>query len=292
MKIREITEGISLTTSRSDLINTIKSACSKAVSDAQAKLNNNLQQKTGQSPSQIKDDLDTYLMTTLSTEMISSLQTLLSQGERFMVDIQSLGQGVEASAGYNIIHLGYDLIKSLRLSILEDAMNENSQFSENTLKLIHRLASAVLHEYVHINQNRKQKDRYDDGYEPEYRSYLMKDKNEFETMVSQQIGDNAHKIYLASPQEIPAFAHNLAMDLIDIVTNQKDITDIDPKQYPEIISKLDSILKDGHTESKIFKMYKQFDEPNNKKYYQIFKRFMKLVYQEINNYKQHISKMS
>lgn len=166
---------------------------------------------------------------------------------------------------------------------------------------LHDLVPTKIHELVHIKQHITQSHRVQQGKKTEYRSPLA-DKNRFYQAISNihngTATDEDNKIYYASLQEIPAHAHNTALDIIEQIWFPND---------PENIS-ADVISDLYHSINQLIKMVKQitskdtkygspmyyssrlryyndtFNVPNNPELYTIYKRFIKLVYQELVNY--------
>jgi hypothetical protein len=99
------------------------------------------------------------------------------------------------------------------------------------------------------------------------------DKKEFRKSIhnitNQTASDRDDKVYRASPQEIPAFAHQVALKIADNIR-------ID---YGNNIPSKVEINRwiEGYIE-------KQFKNPKDPKEFNVFKRFHKLVYQEVMRY--------
>ena len=96
--------------------------------------------------------------------------------------------------------------------------------------------------------------------------------------------------YLSSPQEIPAYAHNMALNLIDItggVWSGMDIDDLKHLLYnvTDIIQDFRNWVNDPRHQS-----YRRFNQPGTK-YYKIYKRFLEQVYQELTSYKQYVESL-
>ena len=105
----------------------------------------------------------------------------------------------------------------------------------------------------------------------EYRSYLTKDKKKFSSAIDKvSKGDydtSAYRLYRSSPQEIAAFAHEAALKLV----NNIDLGQIDDFPY----------LRNTINQDMQWYMDDQFSDPKNPEEYKIFKRFHKLMYQEV-----------
>ena len=168
-------------------------------------------------------------------------------------------------------------------------------------KAISDLTSVFIHEMVHVQQQhaqaRAQQDTKLRDTESEVRSYLIKgdkrkngsNKRKYANMMASLSPATMH-LYLASPQEIPAHAHTLALAMIDVATNGED-----PSQtnINTVIYNLDSLLKDSQLWSTFTtaEQYKQFNKPGTH-LYKIYKRFFKIVYQEITNYRTKLIQMA
>lgn len=140
---------------------------------------------------------------------------------------------------------------------------------------INKLVDTILHELVHVIQHRQQRHRR----QPEYRSYLDKKGNKLRSFWRgpEQGWDfdntNWQRLYYASPQEIPAFAHNMAQAIIRGFGLDEPLE----LPYPTItaqdfVSELRNIVGD------------QYRNPTNPKESKILNRYLKLAYQEVQRY--------
>jgi hypothetical protein len=154
-------------------------------------------------------------------------------------------------------------------------------------KIIKKISSIVIHELVHVLQHAAQYDRGRE--ETEYRSYLDKRKGEFVDLHHKKyaqeknsdeedtdLQDKYNRYYRASPQEIAAFAHQAALQVIDDygfsdVTNPDELTLSDDS----IIYSVDWITG------------RVFSKPKTPKEAMVRKRYMKLVYLEVKRYIEH-----
>lgn len=158
--------------------------------------------------------------------------------------------------------------------------------SRQVWDLIVDMSETIIHELVHVTQHTRQSHRDT----TEYRSYLTKDKEVFNRAVTQLNDKVAHIIYRASPQEIAAHAHNMAIHLIDLASE----TPIDEmrttREVQGAINNLDEVIKlsKNYNISDTFRNYKGFNQPDNPRFYQVYKRFMKRVYQEVMRYRQQL----
>jgi hypothetical protein len=161
-----------------------------------------------------------------------------------------------------------------------------SSFIDDAIKkTVSSLVSTSVHELVHVLQHNKQLNKGRD--ETEYRSYLDKRKGEFADMVNKsdqtpgQVTDNNERyynLYLASPQEIPAFAHQAALNIIrdfgfDDSDHPGDLQIASVREFDIV----DAVNKITST---------RFSAPKTPKEAMVRKRYIKLVYQEVARYLQ------
>ena len=147
--------------------------------------------------------------------------------------------------------------------------------NKGTETLIDNIVNTVLHELVHVIQHHRQASRPD----TEYRSYLDKKKGEFSALHDKDNLSDTEKtryydLYLASPQEMAAFSHEMAMYIIrgyDLKRTQ-NVEDIPKFSEEDIVDAVKSFIHD------------RFRDPKNAKEYAVFKRYVKLVYQELDRY--------
>jgi len=150
--------------------------------------------------------------------------------------------------------------------------------NRGTDSLINNMVNTVLHELVHVIQHHRQASRPD----TEYRSYLDKKKGEFFSLHdkgnSANLSDTEktryYDLYLASPQEMAAFSHEMAMYIIRgyDLKNTQNVEDIPKFSEEDIIDAVKSFINN------------RFRDPKNAKEYTVFKRYIKLVYQELDRY--------
>ena len=168
-----------------------------------------------------------------------------------------------------------------------DHMFTDAHKSKDIDNIISQLTSTIIHELVHVKQHAQQFLYAPSDKQLEYRSYLNKDKNKFWDAIKKLETQEHFDMYHASPQEITAFAHNLAIELIDTVTKGLSIDDIIERDAGNfVIKRLKRVLSDAsnYEQMSTYSRYRSFNQPSNEKQYKIFKRFMKLVYKEITNY--------
>lgn len=160
------------------------------------------------------------------------------------------------------------------ISLLTGAVSKYMQ-APRTVSRIQAIASVIIHELVHVNQHYKQrlKNRASDQYE--YRGYTTKKhkyKDAVERLTTTGGTPEDYTIYKASPQELPSFAHEAALDLIRAheITKGMDPTEVQRILNQHIGDFIDVDLK----------------PLAGTKYQKIVNRFTKLLYNEVMNYAQ------
>lgn len=161
---------------------------------------------------------------------------------------------------------------------------DNYKLSYRVESIIAKISNVFVHELVHVKQLVPQQHRILQDIKPEYRSYLEKDNEKFREMIKNIVTDYEYEIYQASPQEITAFAHMAANDMIDIITYDRDINTADYDELQHIKVRMEEFFQ-----HKVWRSneYRSFNQPQNFKKYQIYKRFMKIVYQELMRFNEH-----
>jgi hypothetical protein len=143
---------------------------------------------------------------------------------------------------------------------------------------IREISSVIVHELVHVVQHHSQRGR--EGFDTEYRSYLDKKKGEFYNLASGSRSSNEDsrydKLYYASPQEITAFAHQFALGILRS-------WDVD---NAESVDQLPTMGADGVDHKEIVasinrNMVRKFNNPDNPQEMKVYKRYLKLIYQEV-----------
>lgn len=175
---------------------------------------------------------------------------------------------------------------------------------------VQRRISDTIHELVHIKQHSKQsrstvyKDNKTGEFKTkgtEYRSKVEPNNEKFRDAVFKNYDNNIekHKIYSSALQEIPAYAHNAAIDIIDEL--HFGSSGAINKNTTEALRALIKIIKNLHMgpnslydadfvrfTSSTFEYYSEtFNKPGDKKLYPVYKRFIKILHQELVNYAQH-----
>lgn len=148
--------------------------------------------------------------------------------------------------------------------------------AERQQSLINDMVDTILHELVHVIQHRRQAHRLGDL---EYRSYLDRKKGELKNLYrgpeqGWAYGDPQwQRLYRASPQEIAAFAHNMAGQIIRAFGLDEPLEE----PYPTItaadfVRELRKIVGN------------QYRDPNNPQERAVLNRYLKLAYQEVQRY--------
>jgi hypothetical protein len=150
--------------------------------------------------------------------------------------------------------------------------------NKGTEALIDNIVNTVLHELVHVIQHHRQTGRLS----TEYRSYLDNMKGELfslhdKSKVTSLGGTEKtryYNLYLASPQEMAAFSNEMAMYIIRgyDLKNTQSVENIPKFSENDIINAVNSFI------------HNRFRDPKNAKEYAVFKRYIKLVYQELDRY--------
>jgi hypothetical protein len=159
---------------------------------------------------------------------------------------------------------------------LQDILINDLRDSNVITEMVRTFIHECVHVAQHLPQQQKQLDR------TQYRSYLQKSKEDFENAYEKQNGkyvnpDLMYRLHASSPQEIGAFTHNLAMEMIDEL-GWDEYTD-----NPEYIERVDYIhllgkVKDHLTNRGIY--------PKTPAEVKVFRRYLKLVYQEVERYRE------
>lgn len=148
------------------------------------------------------------------------------------------------------------------------------------------MASTIVHEVVHVIQHDTQDKKGFPNHE--YRSYLDKKKGEFVDLHNKRYASSSEmspdeesryfKLYMASPQEMASFSHELAISMI----NDYNLPDARSSQELDHMTK--AIDAEGIIDYVNTKVGRYFRKPENKREYAVFKRYVKLVYQELQAY--------
>lgn len=254
----------------------------------------------------IESELRTLLMTTIEQNLtIIGVDILSSEvtdyADYLSVQFKDLPQTTRGQATDFDIDINEDfiddIIEQLVPSLIESASNsiydeenmfddffqiiKNKQLQTRVINgwliqgLIDDIASNFIHELVHVRQHIPQIQKGRD--ETEYRSYLDKTKGEFgkiafEPQDSEEVQQRYWDLYISSPQEIAARAHQSA---IKIIKN----TELNAVTSIEELPRKNDIMADINQYAR-----EQFKDPENPKEKQVFNRYVKLIYQEVDRY--------
>jgi hypothetical protein len=158
---------------------------------------------------------------------------------------------------------------------------------------IYEIVDVFIHELVHIKQHAKQakrKGNNDYGGRTEFRSYLDKKKNEYSKLahkhwtgtdydsdlLSPEERQRYHQLYYASPAEMSAHAHNIVLKIIKNFdfTNTDDYTRADYIENAQIALRDITIYLDEY-------LHSRYKDSTDKRTQMVYKRYHKLVYQEL-----------
>ncbi len=207
--------------------------------------------------------------------------------EKFVSTVeQILLEQLQAYSGYPFID---EESGEFNKEPLWDAFQE---YKENNLvsDAIDKIVNIFVHELVHVKQHQPQGKRLVDKGNTEYRSYLTKNKKRFNQDVNTFATKLDWQIYHGSPQEIDAFAHNMAMELIDMATFNRNMEYInDPAMLAELEGMLNGVQeamkhREFRGNTTYEDKYKEFNDPKNQQHYKVYKRFMKKVYLQVQQY--------
>lgn len=200
--------------------------------------------------------------------------TILESGYAHEPDAEdpTLPDNVKSRPGfYYLVHW-----KELREYLNKNATQLAARIVDRKRNLVNRMTDTVLHELVHVMQHRQQWQRPGGGQE--YRSYLDRTKGELRSLYRGPGQgwdvDSKHfqKLYRASPQEIGAFAHNMALDIIrGFGLDEPGAEDI-TLTATDFVQALRQIVGN------------EYRDPNNPQERAILNRYLKLAYQEVQRY--------
>lgn len=131
------------------------------------------------------------------------------------------------------------------------------RFDMSQIPSLEDMVQVFVHELVHVVQHLKQSHRDT----TEYRSYLTNDKKRFNDAIASSSDEDAH-LYYASPQEIPAFAHDIVSNILKSMQGKN-------------VSRSD--IQDA-VRDRVGAMFPNRNDPKVKK---VYNRYLKLVYQEL-----------
>jgi len=153
--------------------------------------------------------------------------------------------------------------------------------------LIYDMVDVFIHELVHIKQHVRQKNK--GRNEIEFRSYLDKDKHEYRKLATKKWNNGDYKpdllspeeqeryyqLYQASPAEMSAFAHNIVLSII------KDSNSANTDDYTRA-----AYIKNAQEALREIPIYldhisRKYKGSTDKRTQMVYKRYHKLVYQEL-----------
>jgi hypothetical protein len=175
----------------------------------------------------------------------------------------------------------HEIVETMFRTFKEADIRQLYGRGSNLEKLIGGLVSVVLHELTHVIQHSQQ---YKKGRtSTEYRSYLEPNKEKFHASIGKMGKGDASKedlrLYRGSPQEIAAFAQEAALNFIDEMFIDEANSSEEIKEFKKEIPKFLQHY-----------VNKQFNDPSNPMEYAVFKRFNKLMYQEVIRYVDELEK--
>ena len=261
---------------------------------------------------------------------ISDVMSNIANSE-VKVFLSKLNGAIGGSAGYDYVNLNVDTttLEKDTESFLMNVLLDAGVFSEdehdvhtlviNNIEEVYHILSSMkirnfkvwnelpniigtkIHELVHIIQHSKQPEMGVKGFGTEYRSNLTDQERFYQAVRNVSSGDATEedtRIYYSSIQEIPAHAHNVALDIISKIEFPESgkIDKWGEGSIRRCVSRLTTLLQNLNTTnfndykspyygSWRLKYYDQtFNKPDEPKLYAVYKRFIKIVYQELYNY--------
>jgi hypothetical protein len=156
-----------------------------------------------------------------------------------------------------------------------------SYLLEDNEKRINSITSTLIHEVVHVLQYTPQNTagRHEDDYE--YRSYLGK-KDELSKLNAKRKRTRKEKsrydkLYYASPQEIAAFSHEIAVKMANDLG-------LRGSRNIEELNRAASAINAQSIIDHVKEITGSYIMPQERKEFPVFKRYGKLVYQELMRY--------
>ena len=164
-----------------------------------------------------------------------------------------------------------------QINTLAKAGSKQTALLNHVRSTMNDMSSIIVHELVHTKQHTAQLAVGKDDFE--YRSYLDKYKGHLNDLNNQDAdGPEFDYLYYSSPQEIAAFAHTIAVNIIHKLGLNKitNVNQIEPLSGEKIVAHVNDFLNNS---------YKLPSKPQE---YQVYKRYLKLVYVELTNYLNHV----
>lgn len=319
MRIKElVTEAISVTSYEGPLIDAIKQAIYYSVAGLRS-LSGTLPKEEADledddsSQNLFRKAITPYLLESLTKNLASQIKSSLNNSAGVPVvagvEFEEISGNTRGYAQGRHIALNIKYAKSLTKRIIEYLLDNvyssynsgeraqgfyfvvrmigssdqyyASKVDDAVQSVIKGMSSTTIHELVHAMQHNQQELR---GREDtEYRSYLDKRKGEMISRMNDRADatgkdatndDRYYDLYMASPQEIAAFGHQAALNIVRDygfaqATSLEDLAGVSPN---DIMIAVNTITGG------------RFKSPRNPKEVMIRKRYLKLVYLEVQRY--------
>lgn len=300
-------EDISLSTQRETVDDAIEQAIQTTLQRAATRFNSELFSDNFKQD-RVEQILQQFIPTRLKENITNALSHIGTKITPLLrkVKFGELHNEIGGSAEYDTINIQYSRITDLSTEIIQRLMDilydttpnrqeyakiiYNFNSSEHTSTYIKNIRDVFLHEMVHITQHARQPTPSPENNwkNTEYRSYLTNSKKKFQEALHNLLSKEDWDTYYASPQEIPAHAHNMALNLIDITGGLHKDYDVEDMKY--VLALITDLLKDyrNWTSDPRLQIYSTFNKPGTKEY-KIFKRFMNVVYMELYKYKEYVA---
>ena len=264
MKIKELLiERISLSTLSPDINNTLHRAIIEVFNT---------------SPQTPVSKMDMQFMVKYNTLFVNAIKPILTHYAKQItntdvnIQFKSLAQGTgQYLEDSNTITIAPKVIAKLISLLFKHYTDKINEADVNTI--INHLTSVFLHEVTHAKQ-------VSHGQRYEYKhGYIEKDKIKFFTALiqdefkSEEEKTRAREIYKSQPDEIAAYAQETASDLIG------KIHKLSPQEQSTAIS---VFLKEISKQPIPYSDFKGRTEPG---YEQVYRRYLKSIYQHLDDYK-------
>jgi len=305
--IEFLIENISISNKREKIDDAIKLAIKETLHDTTVQFNSNISSESDFEMDRVTQILNHYIPSRLKTKITNALMRMGIEINPLLRKVQfiELRKTTGGQAGYDYITIQYSILADLIDKVLRHLLNEiyNTELSkkeiaktiytsnciDNCEPQIKEIRDTFIHEMVHITQHARHPEPSEQNKwkSPEYRSYLTRNKKRFHDALTNLTSQEDWNIYYASPQEIPAHAHNMALNLMDITGKYSNDMNIEDMKF--LLFNIIDILKDFRNwiNDPRYEQYKEFNKPNTKQY-KIYKRFMKIVYLELVHYKEFV----
>lgn len=217
----------------------------------------------------VADGFTEVISQQIGTDSTVEFKALDADGKAYGIDVELNDKYIRALTNVVTNRLaGYAHEKRIPMEQAANAFQWNED-DHDLIAIVRELIGVVIHELVHVQQAQKQ--LASGRVKREYRSYVEKDPVKFQRAMraikSGTYTDAEYVAYRASPQEITAFAHQIATAFID---DHGTITDqVIRREIPNYLERIfDNTDRDQHKAAK---------------------RLYKAIYVELTNYveKQH-----